>query len=265
MSIMVCPNCRMRVLSRSDGTCPSCHFVIAEAEEQPLAQTSKISPTISPETSLKSEMEKQLRPWRRGLILIGVAQMMVAQRFSAWGALLIVVGLASYYFREAPMFVVYAVPLAWVGLSNLLQGETLLWKGYALLQGYGAYILYQRFRRFRQVEQVASSPHDPHGALSRSARLFPWLAITLGVGALAAFVIALVGIRANVFFWHSRTLLTILRSLEPLAVNSGILALATGLAALVAGHPRRWASIVGCVAGALPMTTEVGVHLLFNS
>lgn len=209
MSIMVCPNCRMRVLSRSDGTCPGCHLVIAEAEEQPLAETSEISPAISPATFPKAGMEQQLRPWRVGLILLGVSQMVTAHRFTWWGALLMVVGLASFYFREAPMFVVYAVILAWAGLSSSLKGETLLLKGFALLQGLAAYSLYRRFRRFHQVEHVTPPLHETHGALPRSARLFPWLAITLGVGAPTAFVIALVGTGANAFFWHSRTLLTI--------------------------------------------------------
>lgn len=54
MGIMVCPICRTRVLPKSDGTCPSCRSVIAEAEEPPILKASESSPATSPEVHSKT-------------------------------------------------------------------------------------------------------------------------------------------------------------------------------------------------------------------
>ena len=34
MSIVICPNCKMKVIPRSDGNCPSCQFELALPEEE---------------------------------------------------------------------------------------------------------------------------------------------------------------------------------------------------------------------------------------
>ncbi len=39
MSIVVCPNCRLRVLPKSDGSCPSCHAILEKADQQPTSKT----------------------------------------------------------------------------------------------------------------------------------------------------------------------------------------------------------------------------------
>ncbi len=33
MNIVVCPNCKMKVIPRSDGSCPSCQFELSQPEE----------------------------------------------------------------------------------------------------------------------------------------------------------------------------------------------------------------------------------------
>ena len=33
MSIVICPNCKMKVIPRSDGSCPSCQFELALPDE----------------------------------------------------------------------------------------------------------------------------------------------------------------------------------------------------------------------------------------
>lgn len=48
MGIMICPNCRARVLPKSDGTCPSCQSLIAEVEEPSVLKVPRASPVNSP-------------------------------------------------------------------------------------------------------------------------------------------------------------------------------------------------------------------------
>jgi len=38
MSIVTCPNCKMKVLPRSDGTCPSCQKIIVQPDGLPTRQ-----------------------------------------------------------------------------------------------------------------------------------------------------------------------------------------------------------------------------------
>lgn len=48
MLIMVCPNCKMRVLPNADGTCPSCHTLITEPEPVPetAAPPAPVAPVV---------------------------------------------------------------------------------------------------------------------------------------------------------------------------------------------------------------------------
>ncbi|MEW5941576.1 MAG: hypothetical protein AB1750_18070 [Chloroflexota bacterium] len=69
-------------------------------------------------------MQRELRNGAFAMLFIGVLQMISAGGFSPWGFLLIGVGLAAFYFREAPMFIIYATTMAWAALSNLLSAES---------------------------------------------------------------------------------------------------------------------------------------------
>ena len=54
--IIVCPNCRMRVLAKSDGTCPSCHFMLEWAGSQIELKTPE--PTQKPEVRAIANVDK---------------------------------------------------------------------------------------------------------------------------------------------------------------------------------------------------------------
>ncbi len=211
----------------------------------------------------RSQMLRGLRSWSVWLLIMGGAQMVSARGFSAWGALLIGVGLASFFFQEAPMFMVYAVTVAWAGLSNLLYGDG-LWKGFALIQAVLAFQIFMQFRRFRQAERTLGAQTGAEADGSRVARLFPWVALGLGLGGLVGLGAALGGIWVNVLLIHSRTLLTVLGLLETTAIFAGLLGLATGLAGWVGAYPRKAAYIAGCVTGGLTLLGELGLALLLT-
>lgn len=221
-------------------------------------------------TGTQSLMYRELRSWGVWLLVMGGAQMVAAQGFSPWGTLLIGIGLASFYLRESPMFLIYAVTVAWAGLSNLLHGEG-LWKGFALFQGLLTYQLFVQFQRFRRVEHLPPTeistdlPATPEPNASRpperARNLFPWLALILGASSLTVFILSFAGSVVNVLFFKNKVFTTAFGALEIIAIYSGILGFASGLAGWIAGYPRKGESIVGCILGAVTLIIELGLGL----
>ncbi len=48
-TIVTCPNCKIRVLPKADGTCPSCHTIILKKEKGSISKS--IEPIVNSETS----------------------------------------------------------------------------------------------------------------------------------------------------------------------------------------------------------------------
>ena len=237
------------------------------------------APTLnSPETVMAVDlaeaqalMQRELRSWTIWLLVLGVLQMITAGGFSSWGVLLIVVGLASLYFRESAMFGVYAVTVAWAGLSNLLYSETGAWNVFAFFQFYLTFIIFKQFRRFQKAEREAKAQaisEDSPKTTSRAEMLFPWLSAILGVGALGGYGLFWVGIFARALLHvpdaQDGLVLSILSALATIAVYAGILALAMGLSGWGAAFERKWASILGTITGGITLMLSLVISLLLN-
>ncbi len=216
----------------------------------------------------QARVQRVTRSWGTWLIIMGVVQMLTARGLSPWGIVLIIVGAASFYFREAPMLIVYAVTVGWAGLTNLLFTTTIFWKGFAVLQAWIVYLLFRQFWQFRRAEKLAAgaastlpveTPAAP--APSRTARWFPFIALLLGGGAPLLFIAALGG----AFILHNRALLPLISLLETLAVNMAVLGLAAGLAGWLSVASDKWVSIVGCLAGGLTLAAELAISVLLNA
>lgn|GEM_PF-1637795 len=244
---------------------------LAGTEAAPLLNTPQAL-TAATVTGTRSVMYRQLQSWGVWLLVTGAAQMVATKGFSPWGTLLIGLGLASFYFREPTMFLIYMVAMAWAGLSNLLHGDG-LWKGFAFLQALWAYQLFQqfqqfqrfrRFRRFRHVQHLTPTEisTDLPTTSERARGLFPRLALILGASSLTVFVLALSGNEVNVLFFKNQVFTMAFGALEIIAVYSGLLGFATGLAGWIAGYPRKRESIVGCILGAVTLIAELGFMLV---
>lgn len=266
-----------------DGTKFVLDFGLRKNEAQKLVDRfsslagSQVAPVLnSPEavkvadvTGTQALMQRELRSWSIWLLVLGAGQMFVAQGFSSWGALLIGVGLASFYFRESAMFVVYAATIAWAGLSNLLSGTASAWNFFAFFQFYLAFVVFRQFQRFQKAEREVqpSSEAEPE-TISRAGKLFPWCSAIFGVGGLmgyaltwlAAIIFAVLKITTteNPLVWDALGLL------EASTIYAGILGLATGLAGWISAFPRKWVSILGTVTGALTLIISLVVTFLLK-
>lgn len=216
----------------------------------------------------RAVMLKEIRSWGFWSLGLGVMHLIGSGVFSApWGLLLIVVGLASFYFRTASMFIVYAVTLAWAALSNL-TGGTGGWSIFALLQIYFALRIFQQFWRFRKAEEEflrtsSEETESPALTVERTGRLFPWLGLFLGgwstIGLLAVWAAAI--IRAGLSPGTTDGL-QILGLLEGLVVDFGVLGFAIALASLLCDYRPKIVAIIGLTAGLLTMILEYGLYFL---
>lgn len=155
-------------------------------------------PTPEPESGSEAgifynRMVDSVRSWGYALLLLGALHVLASGTFNApWGILLLLVGAASFYFRDAAMFLIYALTIVWAAIHNLLSGSP-LWMGFALLQCYWAFGQFRDFLRFRRAQETYVAyltAHPTEGSIPplRAARIFPWAAFVLGVLVVVSFV-----------------------------------------------------------------------------
>lgn len=210
-------------------------------------------PTVLPSTILK-----EIRSWAVTLLILGALSIFASGVLSApWGVMLIIVGLASFYFRSSAVMVVYGVTLAWAGVTNLISGQG-FWIGFAILQGYLVFRVFQKFISFRQAElSLGEQDSDPNGLTpKRSANVFPWVSGLLGFFSLLGFVGIFVGMVIFIVVTKSQVVPQFVIFLEGLIVNFGVLGFAVGLASILSKHPRKIVAIVGMVTGVLTLLIE---------
>lgn len=204
----------------------------------------------------KALMARELRSWQVWLFIIAIGQMFAAGGFSPWGGLLIAMALVSMYFAEAGMFAIFAVTIAWAGISNLFSGNS-VWTGMAIGQFFISFQIFQQFRRFLQIEKTENAQ-----SASRSARVFPWAALVLGIGSLLGFLLMVVGIFANAFTVKSDAIYAALDWIETISVYAALIGLSTGLAGWIGSYPRKWASVVGVIVSGLTLLLQLGFMIL---
>lgn len=215
-------------------------------------------------------MLKEIRSWGFWSLGLGVMHLIGSGIFSApWGLLLIIVGLASFYFRTAAMFIVYGVTMSWAAFSNLRGGAG--WNIFALLQVYFAWRIFQQFRRFLKAEKefLRTAPEEteiPAFTAERTARLFPWLGLFLGGWSLPGLLVVWAAIVIRIGLSQGTTAnIEFLGFLEGLVVDFGVLGFALALASLLSGYRPKIVAIIGLTAGLLTMLVELGLYFLLRS
>jgi len=223
-------------------------------EEASIEGFKNLGPTIPPGTILK-----EIRSWATTLLFLGIISIFASGFLSApWGVLLIIVGIASFYFRSSAIMVVYSVTLAWAGISNILSGSG-LWIGIAIFQWVLVYQVFQKFLSFRNAEvkfdeqEVNSSGLTPH----RAAVIFPWAAGVLGVFSLVGLIGVFVWAIVFIIVTNNQSASPLIVFIESLLVNFGVLGFGVGLASILSKHPKRVVSIIGMVAGILSVLIEI--------
>jgi hypothetical protein len=219
----------------------------------------------SQSTDTDAAMLKEIRTWGIFSLGLGTIHLLISGVLSApWGILLIVVGLASFYFREAAMFVVYSVVLAWAGISNISSGQT-AWIAFAIVQLILAVNLARKFARYRAAYVKDIQDEGDSAGIdqtpSRADELFPWAGCIFGGVSLAGLVVVVVGAVIYGAATEDGSVPRVLELLEELFVIFGVLGVGVGLAALLSGFGRRILPIGGIVAGALVLVFEVVLAL----
>lgn len=230
-------------------------------------------PVPDPTIELQKNRElmlKEIRSWGYWSLGLGVLHLITAGFLdSAWGLLLIIVGLASFYYRTASMFVVYTVVLSWAALSNLVSLNP-EWMIFALLQLYMAFRTFKDFRRFQNTEKeliaISAGIGDELrvGVNRRSAKYFPWIGPSLG----CLSIILCVASFTATFFLIDETLianriyppfyLALFGIMEILAV----LGFAVSLTSVVSKYEPKFPSAAGLVISSLFMLLRIVAKLL---
>ncbi len=185
---------------------------------------------------------REIRSWGVWSLALGVMHLLVPGLSVPWGMVLLVVGAASFYFREASMLAIYSITLAWVGISNMFIGTG--WSAFAIVQLAFAARVFYRFLGFRQAGTGLELPPDER----RAARLFPGAGCILGAMTLGCTVIALVSLLILFTYTDSAEIPVFFVWLIDLAVHLGVLGLAVNLAALLSGYRYKWLSVLGLLA-----------------
>jgi hypothetical protein len=126
-------------------------------------------------------MLKEIRTWAFWLIGIGVLSLVASTLLDAsWGILLIVVGLVSFLFKDAAMFVVYGVTVAWAAVSNAIGGigaQQWVWVIFSVIQVYITVRVFISYARFRRVQAnwvaMVSDGSGTSPVQDRANRVFP--------------------------------------------------------------------------------------------
>jgi hypothetical protein len=235
--------------------------VLGEVQSQTITGTDSVNAATD-----DIMMLKEIRSWGIWSLVLGAVHILAAGFFSApWGILLLIVGLSSFYFRTASMFIIYTIILIWVALSNALSGLG-GWILFALLQLYWAVRVFQQFQRFRQVEIKLAEPTADHAIdntliVSRSERFFPWIGSLLSCSSISGILILFAALIMIEAAGKIATLGQLWAFMVDLMMNLGVLGFAVGLASLLSGHKPKLLAITGLVVGLLIMALNLALLL----
>ena len=170
------------------------------------------------------------------------------------------------------MFVLYAVALVWVGISNMMSMSIGLWTLFGVYQIYIGVQLFQKYKRYRgyQTKHLASLEKLPAETNSvKAAKLFPWVGAGLSIfGAVVYFGVWIFLILAMLVNFSELQDPTLSDSLLTLQLNSGggtrlwdcwFCALSLGL--LLSNFKPKWAAWIGVIFGILLILVEVILNI----
>jgi Tfp pilus assembly protein PilF/sugar lactone lactonase YvrE len=213
----------------------------------------RVAKTLSP-TETYAKMRREIQLWGLWAVLFGVLDLVFFGLSSPSGVMLVLAGLASFVFRESPMFLVYGVVICWAAISNLLSGQV-QWIIFAV-QLVVVYVVLRKYTRFRRAEAALDSPPGPQ----RASRAFPQIGCALGALALLGLVIIFVGVIFLSAFGSTDTP-PVLVWLEGLVVGLAVLGLAVAMASLLSGYRHKPMAVLGTVASSLVLLLQIAFLL----
>ena len=261
-SLLMCRKCQSSLIGvprirREDPETAAASPITAEAGIGTTGPTAAVNYS-------NAAMLAEIRSWGFWSLGLGALHLITSGFLSApWGILLIIVGLGSFFFRSASMFIIYAITLAWAGLSNLLSLEA-GWIFFGLYQFYLAFRVFQRFRLFHNMEMEASgltvidsTPKE------RANQFFPWLGSFFGCSSIVGFVLLVLAvIFITVGSNGTATPPDYFGFIEGLIVNFGVLGASIGLASVLSKYKLKALAWIGLIAGVLTVVLEYALIYL---
>ena len=144
---------------------------------------------------IEAAMSRDVRSWGKWLIGLGVVHLIASGSLDAsWGIMLILLGAMSILFTSPSMYVIYAVTMAWAGISNLI-GAGLAWGVFAMFQFYLTFRIARQYYVFRKAGLVNAEHEAVNASRKKSVapRLFPWLGLVGSVLLMWGFVALVAG------------------------------------------------------------------------
>lgn len=257
---MLCQDCRVSEQEIVSGevatiTPVSDGAVLSEKEAQ-LSQIEK--------------MNKDIRSWGIFSLILGLVHLLLSGLLdSSWGIMLILVGLSSFYFRTASLYVVFAVMLVWAGVANLSSGEA-AWVVFAFIQFIGAFQAIRQYYRYRKAGFVKNAELQQQGHIqySRAESVFPWASCLMGTLAGLTVITFFLGIVLYAVIYPEQEQIpyeSVMAFLIALAINIGILALGFGLAAGLSNYGWKLLSIIGILCGVVVVAIFLFLVLMGSS
>ena len=241
---------------------------VQSGDEAASAQVDAVTPettAVNATVVAYAAMLREIRSWGWWSLGLGALHLITSGFLSApWGILLLLVGAASFLFREAAMFVVYGVTLAWAAISNILGGQV-TWIIAGLFQVYLAFRVFRQFSRFRRVQEDYDNLSNEGNAESRpsakrTAIIFPWAGGLLGILSLGGVMTLLAS--TFVLVALSAQVPNLFSFLGGLTVNLGVLGFAVALSSLLSGYRYKPVAAIGLAASILTLAIEIALSLL---
>lgn len=269
-SALYCQKCQTSLVGvpRQDVPDPD-EAVSMETGMQPVIKEGtpgkSIDGTLEFEHSL---MLKGIRSWGKTLLLLGAIHVFTSGFLSApYGIVLIIVGLGSFVFQSASMFVLYASTLLWAAISNILSLE-IAWIGMGVVQLFMTYRVFKQFRAFGMIEtgyraSIVEGATQERKGRERAGKFFPWLGSVFGCSSILFYVVLFLSMLVMVI--SSEQTPTFPESfgfLESLLVNLGVLGASISLASLLSRYKYKALSIIGLVSGILTILVELALIYL---
>ncbi len=226
-------------------------------QNRPMPTTS----TFSKFSPAYAKMFREIKNWGVVLLILGAIQLFTGGFNNMWAILLIIVGLASFYFRSPAMFVTYGITMLWAAISNALSGSS-GWQFFSLLQVYFTYSIFRQYFQFRTIFNDPQNPEYLDANQDKAARPFPWISFFLGIVSFVGLITAFVGAVLFAGLTGGDQVPGFISFIEGIAFNFGVLAFSTGLAAVLSRYQHKVFSIIGIVTGGLVLLTEILFALL---
>ena len=218
---------------------------------------------------IRNKMKKDIRSWGNSSLLLGAVHLISFGVLApSWGVILLLVGLASFIFESASLFVVYAVSLAWVGMSNIIQSvrsDLGFWTFFGLYQIFLAYRVFKKFgiykdaeRKFvdHQAEETRSKKVDPENHFAWIGTAFSWGALIIY---LVIFVLAIIALVMETDLDPLSKLIDLILNIM---IGFGVIGIAFSLSAILSKYKRGWMAWLGLAGGVLLLVIHFSLLIL---